>query len=170
MEKHPGPLLSEGRLYKNKYHTVPPARSREVGHLTVPPPAALRLRPQRRRVGGPFKHSEHERLVRERAALRVDATTTPREHFKRFLRESVGGVGCGRNTRAMTTTASRRTRRPKGASTWWATRAALAVARASTTRRCADGYRVCLDFLSLASDQGGSPAEFKHISKRRKRN
>lgn len=24
--------------------------------------------------------------------------------------------------------------------------------------------------LSLASDQGGSPAEFKHISKRRKRN
>lgn len=25
-------------------------------------------------------------------------------------------------------------------------------------------------FLSLASDQGGSPAEFKHISKRRKRN
>lgn len=37
-------------------------------------------------------------------------------------------------------------------------------------RRSADGYRVCLVFLSLASDQGGSPAEFKHISKRRKRN
>lgn len=36
----------------------------------------------------------------------------------------------------------------------------------------ADGYRVCLKFIfiSLASDQGGSPAEFKHISKRRKRN
>ena len=29
-------------------------------------------------------------------------------------------------------------------------------------RRNADGYRVCLIFLSLASDQGGSPAEFKY--------
>lgn len=42
--------------------------------------------------------------------------------------------------------------------------------RVRLRRRNADGYRVCLIFLSLASDQGGSPAEFKHISKRRKRN
>lgn len=61
---------------------------------------------------------------------------------------------------------SRRTRRPKSAST----PSSFSLVRVRLRRRNADGYRVCLIFLSLASDQGGSPAEFKHISKRRKRN
>lgn len=74
---------------------------------------------------------------------------------------------------------SRRTRRPKCVSTpssllsrvTFSAKVGFVNARsAHVRRRIADGYRVCLQFLSLASDQGGSPAEFKHISKRRKRN
>lgn len=79
---------------------------------------------------GPFKYCEtNVSSVRVRRTaptprrLRVNFTFSARERRRRRAR---GARHNARARRTSTSTYSRRTRRPKGASTWWATRAARA--------------------------------------------
>lgn len=121
----------------------------------------------RRRRRDPFSPVPFEITIRGSTGVELDprrfrCARTDRDVFAFTLarlsrtasRERVSSV---RSVGGLDVRSARRRRRSRG------------LARRDRRLR-ADGYRVCLVFLSLASDQGGSPAEFKHISKRRKRN
>lgn len=181
METHPGPLLSEGRLYNKHFHIAQSDRSISVDECDGAPLTA------------PCVACAHYRLLDKRARspsvrlnIRYHLVVATRDSRQRCV------VGTAHGTR--TTHMIRRARIdftivcgawwscacvcpvvPLEPTTWWGVWRCAASVKCRRTRRPmrarrADGYRVCLVFLSLASDQGGSPAEFKHISKRRKRN